>query len=322
MNIEELTREIINGRRLKEDEDLSFFKDCDLTKLCKAADKLRTHFNKNKIDLCTIVNAKSGKCGENCKYCAQSVHYHTNCNEYPFMNEKDILANAKANYLAGVDRFSIVTSGRALSREDLGKCISAIKLIKKECPKLKICASLGLLSLEDYKALKEAGLSRVHNNIETAPSFFPKICTSHKIEDKLMAIKNARDAGLDVCSGGIIGLGESFDDRIEMALFLSKLKIKSIPINVLIAIKGTPLENNESLKEDEILRTIATFKFINPEADIRLAGGRILLKESGKKAFLAGASASITGNMLTTSGYTINSDRQMLTKLGRSVIAS
>ncbi|SDN09876.1 biotin synthase BioB [Lachnospira pectinoschiza] len=319
MDMIKLAKEIIDSRRLSEAEDLSFFEDCDLDDLLRGADMIRAHFNGDKVDLCTIINARSGKCGENCKYCAQSVHYKTNCEVYDFLDEEEILNNARENYKAGVDRFAIVTSGRALSGEEFEKCLRSFKLIRKECPGLCLCASLGLLSREQFEALKNAGVSRIHNNIETSPSFFPSICTSHTIKDKLNTIENARLAGLDVCSGGIFGLGESFKQRIEMALTLSKIDVVSIPINVLIAIKGTPLEGMPHLEEDEILRSIAMFKYINPAANVRLAGGRILVDKAGKRAFNSGASASITGNMLTTSGYTIESDRRMLSSMHREL---
>lgn len=319
MDTIKLAKEIIDGRRLTCKDDLTFFKECNLEDLIKGADMIRAHFNGNKVDLCTIINARSGKCGENCKYCAQSVHYNTSCEIYDFLDEEKILENARENYKAGVDRFAIVTSGRALSGEEFNKCLKSFKLIKEECPKLGLCASLGLISLEQFTALKNVGVSRIHNNIETSPSFFPSICTSHSIEDKLEAIKRAKTAGFEVCSGGIIGLGESFEQRIEMALTLSNINVVSIPINVLIAIKGTPLEDMPHLEEDEILRSIAMFKYINPTANVRLAGGRILVDRAGKKAFNSGASASITGNMLTTSGYTIESDRKMLSSMHREL---
>ena len=320
MSILNLANDIINGYRISDKDDLSIFSSCNLYDLTKGADLIRTHYNKNTVELCTILNAKSGKCSENCKYCAQSAHYNTFCEVYPFMDCDAIVAKAMDNYNEGVNHFALVTAGRALSGSDFEKCLNAFKAIHSKCPDLKLCASLGLLSKEQYSLLKNAGVTRIHNNIETAPSFFESVCTSHSQKDKFEAISNAKMAGLDVCSGGIIGMGESFNQRLEMALTLSKMHIMSIPINVLIPIKGTPFENLPRLSEDEILRTIASFKFINPEANIRLAGGRILLNNAGKEAFCSGASASITGNMLTTSGYTIKSDYQMLNSLDRKVI--
>lgn len=188
--------------------------------------------------------------------------------------------------------------------------------MNKEC-KIGLCASLGFLTSEQFHKLKTAGVTRIHNNIETSRRFFPYICTTHTFDDKINNIKRAKAEGLSVCSGGIIGLGETWEDRIDMALTLFDLDIHSIPINSLMPIPGTPLADNSRLSEEDILRTIGIFRFINPEAHIRLAGGRALMKNYGRETFLSGASASITGNMLTTSGSTIKSDQDMFAELGR-----
>ncbi|MCR5605874.1 MAG: biotin synthase BioB [Treponema sp.] len=321
MDVQKLSREIVNGKRLTREDDLSFFLTCDLQELCKGADYIRENLCGEKVDLCTIINGRSGKCSENCKYCAQSIHNHTNCEIYDFIDEDIIVKEAKQNESEGVNRFSIVTSGRALTGEEFEKAVKAFNRLHKEC-KIELCASMGFLTEEQFKILKDAGVSRYHDNIESSRKYFPNICTSHTFEGKIETIKKAQKAGLSVCSGGIIGLGESFTDRIDMAMELKELGIKSIPINVLMAIKGTPLENTPALKDDEILRTIAMFRYINPDANIRLAGGRKLLKENGIEAFKSGANAAITGNMLTTTGSTIESDKQMLIKLGRNVTPS
>ena len=183
--------------------------------------------------------------------------------------------------------------------------------------KIELCCSLGFMTEEQFHRLHMAGVTGVHCNIETSRRFFPQICTTHKFDDKIANIKRAQAEGMAVCSGGIIGMGEDWEDRIDMALTLKELGIESIPINSLMPIKGTALEDRPRLTEEEILRTVAVFRYINPEADIRLAGGRALMSENGKEAFVSGASASITGNMLTTSGSTIKSDMAMLKALGR-----
>jgi len=318
MNLTSLKDEIIKGKRLNKNDDLSFFENCDLDELTKNADLLREHFCGKKVDLCTIINARSGKCPENCKYCAQSAHNHTSCEVYSFLDEEKIIAEAKSNQEEGVDRFAIVTAGRSLAGEDFDKSINTYKRMKAEL-KINLCASMGFLTREQFKRLRESGVTSYHDNIETSREFFPNICTTHTFDQKIAEIKMAQEEGFCVCSGGIIGMGETFKDRISMALTLSELKIKSIPINSLMAIPGTPLENQPNLKEDEILRTIAMFRFINPEANIRLAAGRKLISENGKKAFESGCSATITGNMLTTSGSTIKGDKEMLSKMGRNV---
>ena len=217
-----------------------------------------------------------------------------------------------------MDRFAIVTAGRRLDGEDFERALDAYRVLSRESG-LGLCASFGLLTPPQFARLREAGVTRYHANIETSRRYFPHICTTHTFEDKLRCIRDAQAAGLEVCSGGIIGMGETMDDRIDMALDLMELEIKSIPINSLIPIKGTALEGLPQLTEEEILRTVALFRFINPEADIRLAAGRSLIKNDGERAFVGGASATITGKMLTTSGSTIKSDMEMFRRLGRTL---
>ena len=318
MNIKELTEEILAGKRLKRGEDLSFFKDCDLAELRSGADRIRAAYSGDKVDLCSIISGRGGKCGENCKFCAQSAHNHTSCDVFDFKDEDEIVAMARSNQEEGVDRFAIVDSGYGPSDADFEKIIKVVERMHKEL-KIELCCSLGFMTSEQFHRLHVAGITGIHNNIETSRRFFQHICTTHTFDDKIANIKRAQAEGLAVCSGGIIGMGEDWDDRIDMALTLSELHIKSIPVNSLMPIKGTPLENLPRLSEDDILRTIAIFRFINPEADIRLAGGRALMADNGKCTFSSGASASITGNMLTTSGSTIKQDRAMLADLGRDI---
>ena len=227
-----------------------------------------------------------------------------------------ILKAAHENQNEGVNRFAIVTAGKSLCGTEFDKALSVYEKMHKELT-INLCASMGFLSREQFRALKNAGVSRYHCNIESSKNYFPKICTSHSFEMKIQNIKTAQEEGLSVCSGGIIGMGESFEDRIDMALTLSELNIRSIPINALMAIKGSPFENLSPLSEDEILRTIAVFRFINPEADIRFAAGRKLLSGNGQRVFESGASAALTGNMLTTTGSTIASDKKMLSQMNR-----
>jgi biotin synthase len=319
MDIKKLADEIINGRRLGREDDLNFFINCDLSQLCEGADRIRKAFCEDIVDLCTIINGKSGHCSEDCKYCAQSAHHHTSCEVYEFLDTDEIVNTALANEAEGVDRFSIVTSGRNLSEADFEKALTAYKAMKEQC-KLSLCASHGFLSQEQFHRLHEAGVESYHSNIETSRRFFPEICTTHSFDEKIENIKRAKAEGFCVCSGGIIGMGETWEDRIDMAVTLAELGITSIPVNALMPIPGTPLEHLETLSEEDILRTIALFRYINPDANIRLAAGRALLENNGEPAFSCGASATITGNMLTTSGSTIASDRKMLKQLGRQIV--
>ncbi len=311
----QIAEKIIEGERLTSTDDLKFLLETPLEELQRGAALIQKKFCGNKIDLCTIINGKSGRCGENCKYCAQSAKHHTGVEEYEFLSTQEILTVAKMNEKAGVNRFSIVTSGRALSGADFDKAVETYKVLRENL-KIDLCASHGILTAEQFKRLRATGVTSYHHNIETSRRFFPEICTSHTYDDRINTIKLAQEAGFNVCSGGIIGMGENWQDRIDMTFELFNLKIKSIPINALMAVKGTPLENRPPLSAEEILRTIAIFRYINPTANIRLAAGRKLLPDFGASALLHGASASITGNMLTTSGTTIKSDIKLLKKLG------
>lgn len=319
MDMKALADEIIGGRRITRQDNLNMFLTCDLKELCEGADRIREHFIGEKVDLCSIINGRSGRCPEDCKYCAQSAHNHTSCEIYDFLPEEKIVEACKLNESEGVDRFSIVTSGRALSGEEFEKAVHAYETMHAEC-KIDLCASMGFLNAEQLHRLHEAGVTSYHHNIETSKRNFPNICTTHTYEQKIETLKLVKKEGMCACSGGIIGMGETWKDRLDMAVSLAELGIDSIPINALMPIEGTPLENQPRLTEDEILRTIAFFRYINPEANIRLAAGRALLTNDGEIAFQSGASATITGNMLTTVACaTIRSDKQMLENLGRDV---
>lgn len=317
MEIGTIAEEIIAGRRLRRGEDLSFLVTCDLEELCEAADAVRRALCGDRVELCSIVNGRSGHCGEDCKFCAQSAHHGADCEVYDLMDRERLLAACMENAAGGVDRFAIVTSGRALSGDDFEHAAEAFAEMKERCA-IDLCASFGLLTDEQFARLREAGVTRYHENLETSRRFFPEICTTHTYEDKVAAIRRARAAGMEVCSGGIMGMGETWEDRIDMALELQELGVGSIPINILMPIPGTPLADRSPLEEKEIHRCMAVFRLINPEAQIRMAGGRSLMPANGRDAFACGVSATITGNMLTTSGSTIRSDREMLKELGRS----
>lgn len=315
MEIKKLVQEIINGRRLTRSENPAFFSTADLEDLCKGANEIRQALCGDKIDLCSIINGKSGRCSEDCKFCAQSAHFQTNVEEYSLLKTEEILNDCQKHAVKGVHRYSIVTAGRELNQKDLTQVCETYKRLKKECD-IQLCASHGLLTEEAFTALKESGVSMYHENIETSKRNFPNICTTHTYEDKINSIKDAQQVGLHVCSGGIIGMGETFEDRLDMAFSLAELGVQSIPINALTPIKGTAYEHIKPLSEDEILRTIALFRFINPTAYIRLAAGRKLMSNSGQQAFLAGANATITGDLLTTSGNNIEQDKEMLIQMG------
>ena len=288
MDVLALAREIISGRRLGRQDDLSFFLTCDLDQLCQGADQIRAACVGDKVDLCSIINGRSGRCPEDCKYCAQSAHNHTDCEVYDFLPQEEILRVCKLNEQEGVDRFSIVTAGRALTGAEFDRAIQAYEAMHREC-KIGLCASMGFLNEEQLHRLHQAGVTSYHHNIETSRRNFPNICTTHTYDMKVETLKKVKAEGMCACSGGIIGMGETWEDRLDMAVSLAELGIDSIP-------------------------------YINPEANIRLAAGRALLTNDGETAFKAGASATITGNMLTTAACaTIRSDRAMLADMGRDV---
>ncbi|MGI5959457.1 MAG: biotin synthase BioB [Massiliimalia sp.] len=317
MNLKELTTRVLNGKQITREEAL-FLYEQPLTKLCENADKIRRHFCADRFDICTIVNAKSGSCSENCKFCAQSAHNHTGAATYPLLCKEEIVAQARYNHEQGVLRYSIVTSGKRLSDQEVDDMCEAVREIKEKVG-ISVCVSFGLLNEAQFRKLKKAGVTRVHNNLETSRRNFPNICTTHTFDDKVQAIRAAQSAGLSVCSGGIMGLGETAEDRIDMALSLRELGILSVPVNMLNPIPGTPFENNQKLTEGDMRRIVAVYRFILPKASIRLAGGRGLLPDKGKNCFTSGANAAISGDMLTTAGITTKTDMALLTELGYEV---
>ena len=315
--IETLCERVLSGETITREQALDLYNQ-PLEPLCAAADRIRRTFCQDAFDLCTIINGKSGKCSENCKFCAQSAHNHTGAAVYPLLSAEEITAEAKKNDAQGVLRYSIVTSGKRLSDDEVEAMCEAVLQIRAETG-ISVCVSFGLLDQKQYEKLRDAGVTRVHNNLETSRRNFPNICTTHTYDDKIAAIRAAQAAGLTVCSGGIMGLGENVEDRIDMALTLRELDIHSVPVNVLNPISGTSLEHCIPLTEDEVRRIVAVYRFLLPDASIRLAGGRGLLLDKGRACFLSGANAAISGDMLTTAGITVETDRRMLQELGYEV---
>lgn len=317
MNVKTITNNVLCGKQITKEEAMCLYEQ-PLAELCESADKIRRHFCSIQFDICTIINGKSGRCSENCKFCAQSAHNHTGTAEYPLLSADEITAQAKINFEQGVLRYSIVTSGRRLSDAEVDHMCETVRKIKNEVG-ISVCVSFGLLSEQQFRKLKEAGVTRVHNNLETSRRYFPHICTTHTFDDKVQAIRAAQTAGLSVCSGGIMGLGETPEDRIDMALCLRELGIQSVPVNMLNPIPGTPFEHHVQLTQEEMQRIVAVYRFILPAASIRLAGGRGLLPDKGRSCFTSGANAAISGDMLTTAGITAQTDMELLNELGYEV---
>ena len=320
MELEKLKNKVLNGGDISRQEAIDLYKE-DYDELRKAAEEIREHFCQDQFDMCTIINAKSGRCPENCKFCAQSAHSNTEVEAYSLLDKDIIVKDAVDKYRRGVPRYSLVSSGRSLTEDDIDKVCEIVKEIHEQEPEVKVCLSGGLISAEGFKKLKDAGVLRIHNNLESSENFFKEICTSHTYDQKVQAIKNAKDAGMEVCSGGIIGLGEGIEDRVDMFFNLKDLNVASIPVNVLNPVKGTALENNKILDQEEINRTIAICRFINPKAAIRLAGGRANMEELGKSCFRSGANAAITGDMLTTRGASLEDDMQMVKEMDYDICA-
>jgi biotin synthase len=284
--------------------------------LMAKATEIREHFNGRKINLCSIVNAKSGTCTEDCRFCAQSAHYQTDAPRYPLLHAEEIIERAKEARDQGAHCFGIVTSGTSIDSEMewsvIYKAISGLNALG-----IRPCASLGMLDSHKARTLKEVGLFRYHHNLETARSFFPNICTTHDYEEDIKTNVAAREAGLSVCCGGIMGLGETMAHRIELALTLRQMGVDSVPLNILNPIPGTPLECTPSLSPLEILATIAIFRFILPDKDIRLCGGKERnLRQLLPLGIVAGANALMTGNYLTTTGRQAKDDLEMVRDLG------
>lgn len=316
--LSEMKNKALQGEWIDRREALQLAKQ-PLEKLRDAADEIRKKVCGNGFDICTIVNGKCGRCSEDCKYCAQSIHYRTACEEtYPLLSARELAEGAKHNEKQGVLRYSIVTSGKRLSDKEVEQACESIRKIKEETS-IEVCVSFGLLKEEQFRKIKEAGASRVHCNLESSARYFPQVCTTHTYEEKIETLKAAKRAGLTICSGGILGLGESMEDRIDMVLTARELGVKSVPVNLLNPIPGTPYENRKPLSNEEACRCVAVFRFLIPDASIRLAGGRGLAGDQGKACFQSGANAAISGDMLTTAGITVETDMDLLHTLGFEV---
>lgn len=284
--------------------------------LLAAAETVTKKFQPKKFDSCSIINAKSGRCPENCKWCAQSAHYHTGAVEYSLMDSDKMVKAALMCHERGIGRFSFVTSGRRLNDAEVDAICHCCGEIRSRCS-ISLCMSSGLLYQSQLERLHKAGISRYHCNLETAPSFFGTLCTTHDQTQKIETLKAALNVGMDICSGGIIGMGESVEQRIELAFTLKEIGAGSIPVNVLNPIKGTPLENQPLLGDDELLRTVALFRLILPKAYLRFAGGIARFPdETIVKAYRAGINSAIIGDMLTTAGTDISANVKLIKEAG------
>ncbi len=305
------------GLNAEEAREFAQLPEEQLTEILSVTERIRRKFKGDEVDLCAITSAKTGLCAEDCSFCSQSVNYATDIRSHTMLEADEIIENAKEAQASGAREFSIVTSGTKIEKErDIEKLIDALKGMKGSV-QVERCASLGNLTPETMHRLKKAGLESYHHNLETSRSYFPKICTTHRYEEDVTVVRNAKEAGFYVCSGGIFGIGESWDDRIELAETLAELGVDSVPINFLNPRPGTPLEHSENLTPRECLKIIALYRLMMPKTDIVVCGGRDLnLRDLQSMLFCAGANGMMIGNYLTTPGRKPEDDLNMIKDLG------
>lgn len=303
------------GIKLSKEELLKLY-NMDLEELLELSSK----YVKDTVEFCSIVNARNGKCSQNCKYCAQSSYYRTDIESYPLIPVEDVIKAAEESRENKADRFAIVTSGKTPDEEDFDKILEMIKALNK-VEGIKSCASIGILNEEQAKALADAGLKRFHHNINTAKSYYPSVCTTHTWQDRLNTCKLVKKYGMELCCGVILGMGESVEQRVEMAMELAEIEPDSIPINILMPIPETPFENYyDKIDEENILRTLAVFKIANPNSILRFCGGRMRLSEENQeKALKTCVEGILIGNYLTTLGKEPHEDIETIAKLGKTI---
>lgn len=310
-----LTEKVLKGIAVSREEALFVASEADIFDVLHSANKLRESFRPERIDLCSIVSAKTGLCPEDCSYCAQSKTASADIKTHPLMGVEAVVERAKAAKNSGARRFCIVTSGKRAGGGEIEKIAEMISAVRSEG--LLPCATLGLLGQEELSMLKGAGLHRYHHNLESSRNFFPEVCSTHTYEDKLKTIRAVKSAGLSLCSGGIFGLGERWVDRVDMAFELRALGADSVPLNFLVPISGTPLQGASSVEPLEALRIIALYRFILPESEIRVSGGRVqTLGQMNAFVFMAGADGLLTGDCLTTSGRSPDDDLRLIRDFG------
>jgi biotin synthase len=288
----------------------------DTLDLLTFAQKITRHYKGNRITLCAILNAKSGFCTEDCAFCAQSSHHQTGISTYDLKSEDFMVADAMGRREAGATRFSMVTSGLMLTEAEIATICHTTERIMKDSD-ITVCASVGTLTPDRAQALRQSGVTVYHHNLETARSFFDQICTTHNYEDDVETLKLVKEEGFRVCSGGILGLGESWEQRVELACTLRVLDVDGIPLNFLNPVAGTRMGNRPLMAPMEALKSIALFRFINPDRDIFICGGReVTLKDFQSWIFTAGANGFMVGNYLTTQGRSVEMDMEMIRELG------
>ncbi|MDW0209498.1 MAG: biotin synthase BioB [Nitrososphaeraceae archaeon] len=315
--IDSCMKKVINGNTISFDEAERLISTDNLIKLADSANLITRKFSQDSVDVETLLNAKSGNCPEDCSFCAQSTFYETGITKYPLLPDEIILDKAVEAKMNGAASFCLVCAYREPPQNEFEKICKVIERLRKEVD-LDINVSLGFMTPQRAQRLKSLGVKRYNHNLEASESFFSEICKTHDFADRVKTARTVKDAGLELCCGGIIGMGETPKQRIELAFSLSKLEPDEVLINILIPRKGTPKElENCSINTMDIIRTIAVWRFIMPKTILKIAGGReIYFKDNGKLALQAGANGIITGGYLTTNGNAPNKDIQMIHEIG------
>lgn len=321
--VEALASKVLDGASLSRNEcmELAALDGQDRFDFLYWANRIRRHFVGDAVHLCSIISVRTGGCPEDCAFCAQSARHAANVPTTDLLPFETVLAAACASQSSPVERFGMVSSGDCAGREqDFARVIEYVERLRVKCPDLGLCASLGRLSEQQARQLRAAGLTRINHNLETSERFFPRICSTHTWTDRVATARAIKSAGLGLCCGGIFGLGETWEDRIDLALALRELGADVVPINFLNPIPGTPLQGRGLLPPLTALHIIALYRFILPRAEIKLCGGReITLRDLQSWMFYAGANATMAGNYLTTAGRPAQDDVQMIRDLGLSL---
>jgi len=313
----ELTEEVRSGKPIAKDRALSIVKssDADLLTILDVSYRVRRHFHGNKVRVHVLRNAKSGACPEDCTYCSQAVQFHSPIERYAMQSAQELVEGGRRAFEMGAVTYCMVTSTRGPSESEIETVCDAVRTIKKETP-LSICCSLGILAEGQAERLAEAGVDRYNHNLETSREFFPKVCTTHSYEDRVRTIRAAKTAGMEACSGGIVGMGEAPEDRVELAFALRELDVESVPVNFLDPRPNTPLNNLPRMRPNDCLRTLAMFRLVHPDRDVRAAGGREACLGCLQPLALYAANSIFTNGYLTTPGQEPSSDWKMMTEAG------
>ncbi len=319
--LQEIIKNAVEGKGCAPEEAL-WLTGRNESELVRGATQIReAHFG-NKVQLCAIINAKSGTCDMDCRFCSQSGHNSTDIETYPFIDAHALETQIHEVIDSGNRLCGVVTSGGKLSARELEELSESVHKIGGGNP-TPVCASLGRLTEEELADLKTAGITRFHHNLEASESYYPKICSTQEWSQRLETVKAAKAAGLQVCCGGLFGLGESWQDRVDLALTLRELGIDSVPINFLYAHPGTPLKDTPPLSAEEALRIIALYRFLLPTATLRICGGRThVLGDRQTDLFAAGANGLMTGNYLTVAGSQYESDLDMIHRQGLEIVST